>query len=131
MDWCGLYVMPAAIDARIFVEASPLPGHYVEVRSFKPFQTRAFFDLRNLRTEPSDLRYVGAVLKAVLLGKRITSENALAIKLLKGKDVAKDCGVIDGSGRSNDLPAKKGLSSSAALCIAIAAAADLITRASS
>jgi galactokinase len=129
MDWCGHQVIPAAIDARIFVEASQLQGHDVDVRSFKPFQRRASFDLRNIMIDPtSDLRYVGAVLKAMLLEKWITSKNAVALRFMKGKDVAKDRSVIDASRCFDDLPVREGLSSSAALCVAVATATDLITQ---
>jgi mevalonate kinase len=129
MDWCGHSVIPAAIDARIYVEASPLPGHVTEVRSFRPFQEHASFDLRNISTDPSsDLRYVGAVLKAMLIEKTLTSENGLALRLLKGKDVAKDLSMIESDRNFYDLPVKRGLSSSAALCVAVAAAADITTK---
>jgi galactokinase len=128
MDWCGHSVIPAAIDARMFVEASPILGHDIEVHSFRPFQTEASFDLRRIKIDPdSDLRYVGAVLKEMLLEKRITSGKAFAIRLLRGKDVTKRGNMANVGQPFNDLPVRGGLSSSAALCVAVAAAADLIT----
>ena len=127
MDWCGHSVIPAAIDARMYIEASPLPGSVTEVRSFKPFQTQASFDLRDIEIDPSsDLRYVGAVLRAMLLEKRMTTENALAIRFLKGEDLVKNASAMESGRNFEDLPVKKGLSSSAALCVAVAAAADIV-----
>jgi mevalonate kinase len=127
MDWCGHSVIPAAIDARMFVEVSPILGHNIEVHSFRPFQTEASFDLRRIKIDPdSDLRYVGAVLKAMLLEKRITSGKAFTIRLLRGKDVRKRGGLTNANQPFNDLPVRRGLSSSAALCVAVAASADLI-----
>jgi galactokinase len=129
MDWCGHCVIPAAIDARIYVEASPLPGSISEVRSFKPFQTKAFFNLRDIRIDPvSDLRYVGAVLKAMLLEERITSQDSSLIRFVKGKDLTKDVAATEVGRDYEDLPVKKGLSSSAALCVAVAVATDITAR---
>jgi len=132
MDWCGYYVIPAAIDMRVYVEVSPQMRKTVEVRSFKPFQTYSSFSLEDIRIDStSDLRYVGGVLKAMVQEGSISADKAFKIKFARAKDVAKDSNLVNPKILYDDLPVQKGLSSSAALCIAVAAAADLANRFSS
>lgn len=132
MDWCGYYVIPAAIEMRVYVEASPLIGSMVQVHSFKPFQTHESFDLKDLKlNSASELRYVGSVLKAMLLEGIIPTDRALSLRFLRASDIRIDPDIVNVNERFDDLPVQKGLSSSAALCVAVAAAVSLITRLSS
>jgi galactokinase len=123
MDWCGYYVIPVAVDMRSFLEVSlnDRPG-FVEVYSYEPFDTYAEYCLRDLRIDlKSDLRYVGGVLKAMLMEGSIKGCESLRLRFMRACDVSKltgDCGL-------KDLPVKKGLSSSAAISVATAAAVDL------
>jgi galactokinase len=124
MDWCGFYVVPAAVDMRVFLEASPggRPG-VVEVFSYLPFDRHAVFDLRDLKIDSSsDLRYVGAVLKAMLSEGRLKGFEGLRLRFLRSEEFS----ALTGGRDAVDLPAKKGLSSSAALSVAAAAAVDLL-----
>ncbi len=132
MDWCGYYVIPAAIEMRIFVEASPLVGSTVQVRSFKPFHTHASFNLNDMAIDStSDLRYVGGVLKAMLLESSIPTDRALSLRFVEAKDIREDPKIVEMNEYFDDLPVKKGLSSSAALCVTVATAASLVNRLSS
>jgi galactokinase len=132
MDWCGYYVIPAAIEMRVFVEASPLVGATVQVRSFRPFQTHASFNLNDIAIDStSDLRYVGSVLKAMLLESSIPTDRAFSLRFVESKDVRDDPKIVDLNEYFDDLPVKKGLSSSAALCVAVATAVSLVNRLSS
>jgi len=124
MDWCGYYVVPAAIDMRFFLEASlnDKPG-VVEVFSYPPFDTCAVYDLRDFRIDnASDLRYVGAVLKAMLKEGRLKGFESLKLRFMKSEEFSN----LTGNRDVKDLPVRKGLSSSAALSVATAAAVDLL-----
>lgn len=132
MDWCGHSVIPAAIGMRVFVEAFPLIGNIIRVESFKPFSTHGSFDLRDLQLNmTSDLRYVGGVLKVMLLDGSIPTDRALNLRFMKADDVRSDPQVVEGDRGFDDLPVQKGLSSSAALCVAVAAAVSLTNKLSS
>jgi galactokinase len=123
MDWCGYYVIPAAIDMRIFLEASPnnKPGT-VEVYSHPPFDTYAEYNLKNLRiNRASDLRYVGAVLKAMLREGRLKGFESIRLRFIESREFSN----LTGNRDVKDLPVRRGLSSSAALSVATAAAVDL------
>lgn len=121
MDWCRYYVIPAAVDMRSFLEASSndRPG-FIEVYSYPPFDTYAEYDLRELRIDPkSDLRYVGGVLKVMLRDGCLKGDESLKLRFMKAEDVSKLT-----NNDFKDLPVKKGLSSSAAISVATAAAVD-------
>lgn len=123
MDWCRYYVIPAAVDMRSFLEVCPndKPG-VVEVYSYPPFDTYAEYDLRDLRIDNgSDLRYVGGVLKAMLREGCLKGFESLRLRFMKADEASK----LTGNNNLKDLPVKKGLSSSAAISVATAAAVDL------
>jgi mevalonate kinase len=127
MDWCGFYVLPAAVDLRSFLEANPTnePGS-VEVYSFKPFDTYACYNLAHLSIDvKSDLSYIGGVLKAMIMkNPNKALENGLKLRFMKAEDVKR----LIGDDGLADLPVKKGLSSSAAISVAIAAAIEMILK---
>ena len=90
--------------------------------SYPPFDTYAEYDLRGLRIDRgSDLRYVGAVLKAMLRDRYLSGFESLRLRFMRAEDVSELTGIRD----LKDLPVKKGLSSSAAISVATAAAVDL------
>jgi len=122
MDWCGYAVIPAAIEMRSFLKAETLDNDYVEVRSYPPFTEYDKFSLRDFNpSEGGDLRYVRGVIKASLLkGYPI---KGLRLTFLKAKDVSKIINKLD----YTDLPVKKGLSSSAAICVCVAGIVYLTT----
>jgi galactokinase len=123
MDWCRYYVIPAAVDMRSFLEVSPNnKPRFVEVHSYPPFDTYAEYDLGDLRIDHgSDLRYVGAVLRAMLGEGRLKGPESLRLRFMRGEDVSD----LTGNRGLKDLPVRKGLSSSAAISVVTAAAVDL------
>ena len=128
MDWCGYYVLPAAVDMRSYMEAT-LGNRLgiVEVYSYKPFDTYAVYNLKKLEIDSkSDLRYVAAVIKAMLQRELIKGNESLRLRFLRAKEVSQ----ITGNTDLRDLPVKKGLSSSAAISVATAAAVDLLLNSS-
>lgn len=124
MDWVGKFVIAAAINMRIFLVASSCSKDGIEVASYPPFKLSEFFDLRNLNIDMnSDLKYVGGVIMAFLLrNEKVKSASLRIIKASEAKELV-------GSTEEEfvDLPVKKGLSSSAALSVATAAALDIIS----
>jgi galactokinase len=124
MDWCGYSVLPMAIEMRSFVKVRRNNSRRVEVFSYPPFSTYDNFSLdgpieidRN-----SDFKYVRGVFRA-LRKKAIDYDlNGLNITFLRADDLR----YLDK--KLADLPVKKGLSSSAAISVAISAGADIISR---
>jgi len=130
MDWCGRYVLACAIDMRVFLEAEATNNKFFEVYSFPPFTTQDRFDVENMSWNwNSDLRYVGGVLRAFKkrggLPYRI---GGAKLRFLRAGEVQKRLCRENTSEGLKDLPVSKGLSSSAAMCVAISAAIDLIHR---
>lgn len=122
MDWCGYYVIPAAIDMRSFLEFSSLnrPG-VIEVYSYPPFNTFTEYNLKDLKVDlASDLKYIGGVLKAMLKEGHLKGNESLKLRFIKAEDAQK----LANYDNLIDLPVKKGLSSSAAISVATAAAVD-------
>jgi len=107
-DWAQRQVLASSIDRRIVTDASPAKGDSVSIsitNSAHGTSDSAEFDLQGARELPladSSLKYVNAVAVAIM-------ERGLA---LRGAEL---------DIRSN-VPMKKGLSSSAALCISTARA---------
>lgn len=123
MDWCGFSVIPAALDMRSYAHAETgVPGTS-EIYSYPPFNNYISFDPATEGfNSASDLRYAQATLIALVRsGVRTTG---IRIRFLKAKDVEKTQSP-DRKRALIDLPVKKGLSSSAAVCVAVAAAVDL------
>jgi len=114
MDWCRRAVIPAAIDMRTFLLASGNNGHFIEVKSYPPFTPYDRFNLNNFNPrEGGDLRYVRAVVKAALSrGYRV---RGMRLRFIKAEEASRLS-----SRNYQDLPVKKGLSSSAAICVATA-----------
>jgi len=124
MDWCGFSVIPAAIDMRSYVQVEEGDKGIVEIYSYAPFDQYEIFDPASQSlNKKSDLRYVQATLMALeRIGVR---SEGIRIRFLKAEQVEKIRG--DSAGNLLDLPVKKGLSSSAAICVAVAAAVDLFS----
>ncbi|RLE64902.1 MAG: hypothetical protein DRJ49_05830 [Thermoprotei archaeon] len=124
MDWCRRAVIPAAIDMRTFLLVENKNDYSIEVRSYPPFTSYDHFSLDNFNPrDGGDLRYVRAVVKAALnRGYNIKGMKLRFIKARRASILMK---------RSyQDLPVKKGLSSSAAICVATATAIHLRIRGS-
>jgi mevalonate kinase len=130
MDWCGHKVLACAVDMRIFVEAEAMQGNVVEVSSFSPFTTKDVFNLENISWDPhSDLRYIGGVLKAFQKKNDLPyTIRGAKTRLLRAEEAQKKLEPEHTKKEFKDLPVSKGLSSSAAMCVAISAAIDLAHR---
>ncbi len=117
MDWCRRSVIPVAVDMRIFMLLKDATGDIVRVDSHPPFTLHDQFDLRDFDpTGGDDLRYVRAVCRAMMnAGHRLPGCN---IRLAKCGEVSR----LTGEKGIVDLPAGRGLSSSAAVCVAAAGA---------
>ena len=126
MDWCRYYVLPIAIDMRSYLEATPNnKPSTIEVYSYPPFDTYAKYNLKNLEINPkSDLKYPGAVIKAMLQKGYLKGNESLKLRFMKAQQVSQ----ITNNNNLKDLPVKKGLSSSAAISVATAAAIDLVLK---
>lgn len=123
MDWCGFSVIPAAVDMRSYVQVEAGAAGRVEIRSYPPFSEYETFDpaVPAFNTG-SDLRYAQATLMA--LERSGLRAGGVMIRFLRADEV----GRLRGLGQDRrliDLPTKKGLSSSASVCVALAAAVDL------
>jgi galactokinase len=130
MDWCRHQVLACAVDMRTFVEAEVTDDNVVEAFSFLPFTRQEKFFMQDLSINwNSDLKYVGGVLSA-LKKRRILPYKIKGMKLslLRASDVQEQLNRGDDDKILNDLPVSKGLSSSAAMCVAISAAIDLTHR---
>jgi len=130
MDWCRQSVIAAALDLRTFVKAERTPRPELEIRSFPPFTAKAQFDPENPRINTeSDLRYAQATL--IALQREGIKIPGMRIVFLQAQEVKRNLlNAIDRSSPPTtleDLPVKKGLSSSAAACVAISAAADMLS----
>jgi len=123
MDWCGRQVITAAVDMRIFLEGNRANTGYVEVHSFPPFSTHDRFPLSVVDPDVnSDLRYARGVISAM---------NRTIPYTLKGMNLrfhpADHISTITGENRTySDLPASKGLSSSAAMSVTVAAVTEIL-----
>jgi len=126
MDWCRESVIAAALDLRTFVKAERTLQPSVEIRSFPPFTAEAHFDPDNSSIDAeSDLRYAQATL--IALQREGIKIPGMRILFLKAHDVQRNLSDTSPSIGLEDLPVKKGLSSSAAACVAIAAVVDLVS----
>lgn len=123
MDWCGYYVIPAAIDMRSFLEVSPSERpDVVEVHSYPPFDTYAEYHVKDLMiNRSSDLRYVGGVLKAMLVESHVDYCQGIKLKFARAEEVSR----LTCNNDLVNLPTNKGLSSSSAISVAAAFAIDI------
>jgi len=130
MDWCGHKVLACAVDMRIFVEAEATQGNVVEVSSFSPFTAKDSFNLENISWDHrSDLRYIGGVLKAFQKRKNLPYKiQGMKTRFLRAEEAQKRLSTEHTNVKFKDLPVSKGLSSSAAMCVAISATIDLTHR---
>ena len=118
MDWVRHAVIPAAIELRIFLMIEPIDGTII-AESYPPFTARDIFKIDDFDPlKGGDLKYIRATVKA-FLNKGYKLKGA-RIRLLKSNDIPVRMDALD-------LPAKKGLSSSAALCVATAGALYALT----
>ena len=130
MDWCGQSVIAAALDLRTFVNAEKTPRRSIEITSFPPFTVKTLFDPDSPSIDmQSDLRYAQATLIALqrdgvkIPGMRISFLQAHEVQL----SLPHASRSINRSFTLEDLPVKRGLSSSAAACVAVSAAADMLS----
>jgi len=124
MDWCGFSVIPAALDMRTYVEVEAGTPGTSEIYSYPPFSRHESHDPGAGGINPaSDLRYARATL--IALERDGVRTSGMRIRFLRAEEVEG----LKGPGRKGaliDLPVKKGLSSSAAVCVAVAAGVDII-----
>lgn len=113
MDWCGRPVISCSPDMRLYLEAEATDDNMVDVFSYPPFTLYDRFSLdgKDIYSR-SDLKYVGGVLRAFHKEKLPYKVGGMTLRFLK----------------ESNLPAAKGLSASAAMCVTVAAAIDLIHR---
>ncbi len=130
MDWCGHNVLACGIDMRIFLEAEATQDNVVKVSSFPPFTVKDSFNLINTSWTPrSDLRYIGGVLKAFQKKKDLPYKiQGMKTRFLRAEEVQKRLAAEHTNVEFKNLPVSKGLSSSAAMCVAISAVIDLTHR---
>jgi len=129
MDWCGYYVLPAAIDMRTFLQGEKTRNRAVEAFSYPPFTLYDIYNLDEIAVNwDSDLKYVAGVLKAFQKRKDLPySLGGMKLRFLRAEEVSR-LPVPEKDRRLTDLPVKKGLSSSAAMCVAISAVIDITHR---
>lgn len=130
MDWCGYYVLPCAVDMRLFLEAEATDEHVVEAFSYHPFTAYDKFSVDKVVVDwDSDLRYVGGVLRAFQKRKELPyTPGGMRLRFLRAEEVKEHSSCEGAKETLKDLPANKGLSSSAAMCVALSAAIDLTHR---
>lgn len=123
MDWCRRAVIPAAIDMRTFVLVEDSSDSLVSILSYPPFTDFDCFSLIDFNPqEGGDLKYIRATLRAMM--NRGYCFKGLRIRTIKANEASnftKERGLFD-------LPVKKGLSSSAAVCVATAGALHVLTK---
>jgi len=109
MDWIGKSVITLAIDRRIFCTIKKNESNLCRVKSYAPFDEQHEIPLNEITiNRESDFRYIEAVLS--VLKKKYELSEGFDLEFTKS---------YDNIGES--LPASKGLSSSAALCVTTAA----------
>lgn len=130
MDWCGYYVLPCALDMRLFLEAKATNDHVIEAFSYHPFTTYDKFSVDNVLVNwNSDLKYLGGVLRAFRKRKELPYRvEGMRLRFLRAEEVEGRLNCEGPRKTLKDLPASRGLSSSAAMCVAISAAIDLTHR---
>lgn len=130
MDWCRYQVLASALDMRLFVEAEATDDNIVETFSYPPFTPYDKFNLEKVVVNwASDLKYVGGVLSAFQTRRELPNRiKGMRFRFLKAEDVKERLIYENIKEPLNDLPAKKGLSSSAAMCVVVSAAVDIINR---
>jgi len=130
MDWCGYHVLACALEMRLFVEAEATGNHLVETFSYPPFTTYDKFTVEKVVVNwDSNLKYVRGVLSAFQKKKELPYKvGGMRLRFLRAEDVWERLRRVDSKETLRDLPVKKGLSSSAAMCVAISGAIDLIHR---
>jgi galactokinase len=121
MDWCRKAVIATAIDMRIFILANNNNKDFIDVRSYPPFTVHDKFEPDNFNPkEGGDLRYVRGVFKAMInKGYKFIGLNLRIIKARKASKIIEEVNLVD-------LPAGRGLSSSAALSVAVAGALHVL-----
>jgi galactokinase len=130
MDWCRHQVLACAIDMRTFVEAEADSDNIVETFSFPPFTRQEKFYMPDLSINwNSDLKYVGGVLRAFKKRRTLPYKiKGTKLSFLEASNVQEQLNCEEDDEVLKDLPVSKGLSSSAAMCVAISAAIDLTHR---
>lgn len=123
MDWCGYSVIPAALDMRTYVRVEAGTPGTSEIYSYPPFSRHESHDpaVGGINSA-SDLRYAKATL--IALERSGVKTSGMRIRFLKAEEVEGLMGPRLGRALI-DLPVKRGLSSSAAVCVAVAAAVDI------
>lgn len=129
MDWCGYHVLAAAVDMRTFLQGEKARNRAVQVFSYPPFTAYDSYDLDEIAVNSdSDLKYVAGVLKAFQKRRDLPYRlGGMKLRFLRATEVS----LLPASEKNRsltDLPVKKGLSSSAAMCVAISAAIDIAHR---
>ena len=123
MDWCGRSVISVAIEMRIFIEARINGRDSVNVYSYSPFEINNTFPVYSPNIKyGGDSKYVHGIIEAYRRKK--FNLKGMDIRFLKADEVSEI--LRSPKNQLLDLPAKKGLSSSAALCVAVAGAVDII-----
>jgi len=125
MDWCGFSVIPAAVDMRTYVHVEAGTPGTSEIYSYAPFSRYESHDpaVEGIDSA-SDLRYAKATL--IALERSGVRTGGMRIRFLRAEEVERLIGPGRGLRRALiDLPVKRGLSSSAAVCVAVAAAVDI------
>jgi mevalonate kinase len=123
MDWCGRSVISVAIEMRIFIEAKIKGRNTVEVYSYSPFEPYNSFPVSSPGIKyGGDSKYIHGIIEAYK--RKNVDLKGMEIRFLKAQEVSERLWFP--KNQLLDLPAKKGLSSSAALCVAVAGAVDIL-----
>ena len=123
MDWCRRSVISVAIEMRVFIEVKTNISNIVDIYSYAPFELYNSFPLTEHNiTYGGDSKYIRGVVEGYR--RRGVDLKGMKIRFLKAQEVSER--LRSSENQLLDLPAKKGLSSSAALCVAIAGAVDLL-----
>lgn len=112
MDWIGGEVITGTIDWRLVCKASENNSMKTTAGSFDPFPNYEEIYLENININ-SELKYIPAVLK--IIHQRRRKQIPVDITVLKSRNYG-----------FSQLPAKKGLASSAALCLGTCATYDAL-----
>jgi galactokinase len=120
MDWCRRSVLSVAVDMRVLVQAKATGNGLVKVYSYPPFEPYTHFPASrpNIRHK-GDLKYVHGVVEAYR--RRGVKVEGMEIRFLKANETA-----LESGRRLVDLPVQRGLSSSAAICVATSAVIELL-----
>lgn len=113
-------MLSVAIDMRVLMQAKATGKELVEVYSYPPFEPYTSFPASNPNiNHKGDLKYIHGVVEAYR--RRGVKVGGMEIRFLRANETALEPGL-----RLVDLPAQKGLSSSAAICVATSAIIELL-----